>query len=151
MDTLIKNARFVNEGKIHEGHIHLKNGIIDHIYNIKDKLPEIKNTTEFGTWDTSSSENIFPYVSPNKTVNKFIELVYEKNVVLSFDWMKWKEGQDILEKGEGDYSEFDLMTLVKLFTTIVRNDRFCEGYLVSKFEDGTILKILRRIQSIFNV
>ena len=113
-----------------------------------DLIPDIEKTNEFGTLVISSTENenYFPFMDSSEIVDTFIKLVCDKNMVQVFDWMEWKEGQDILEKGEGDYSEFGFITLVKLITTIVRNDRFCEGYLVHKFEDGTILKILNRVK-----
>ena len=117
-----------------------------------DLIPEIINTKKFGKVIDSSTEDesFSPFVSPNETVSKFLQIVSHNNMILVFDWMNWNEGQNILENGVGDYNTFDLMTLVKLITTIVRNDRFCEGYLDSKFEDGTVLKILNRLNVILN-
>ena len=117
-------------------------------------IPEIENTTVFGELIddkmTSEGDMVFPYMKSSKIVSKFHRVIYDKNIGLVFDWMKWKEGQDILENVKGDYSEIDLITLVKLITTIVRNDRFCTGYLESKFQDGVILKILYRIKDIIS-
>ena len=39
-DLLIKNARIVNEGSIHEGHILVHEGRIQSILSGEDKLPE---------------------------------------------------------------------------------------------------------------
>ncbi len=111
-------------------------------------IPEIENTTVFG--EVISSENSFTYVSSSEIVNKFHDVVYHKNIEIVFDWGKWKYGIDILENENSDYSKLDLITLVKLITTIIRNDRFSTGYLVSKFEDGTILKILYRLKDIIS-
>lgn len=117
-----------------------------------DLIPEILRTNIFGEVIDSSTEDefFFPFINPTEIVSKFHKIVYDKEIVLVFDWMKWEEGKDILENGVGDYNSFDFLTLVKLITTIVRNNRFCEGYLVSKFEDGTVLKILNRIKSIID-
>ncbi len=45
-----------------------------------------------------------------------------------------------------DFDSVDIPTKCKLITAIVRNDRFCEGALVSAFESGLILKILKSIK-----
>ena len=117
-----------------------------------DLIPEIENIliTNEKSKSNSEGELIFNYSVFNEVISKFHKVVYEKNIVLVFDWGEWDEGKDILENGRGDYNSFDLLTLVKLITTIVRNDRFCEGYLDSKFEDGTVLKVLNRIKSIID-
>jgi len=109
-------------------------------------IPESENTTVFG--EVIDNENSFTYVSSSEIVTKFHDVVYDKNIEIVFDWGNWKEGQDILENENSDYSKLDLITLVKLITTIVRNDRFSTGYLVSKFEDGTILKIIKRVKNL---
>ena len=111
-------------------------------------IPEIENNSTFGK--NISEENTFLWVSESEIVSKFRDVLFDKNIEIVFDWGNWKEGQDILENENSDYSKLDLMTLVKLITSIVRNDRFSTGYLVSKFEDGTILKILHRLNVIIN-
>lgn len=115
-------------------------------------IPEIENTTVFGELKvnekTSEGVSIFPYMISSDIVSKFHDVVYKKNIEIVFDWGNWKKGQDILENELSDFSKLDLITLVKLITTIVRNDRFSTGYLVSKFEDGTILKIIKRIKNL---
>ena len=115
-------------------------------------IPEIENTTVFGELivdkKTSEGHFVFPYMISSNIVSKFHDTIYHKNIEIVFDWGKWKKGQYILENKNSDFSKLDLITLVKLITTIVRNDRFSTGYLVSKFEDGTILKILYRLRDI---
>lgn len=44
------------------------------------------------------------------------------------------------------FANLDLLTLRKLLTAIIRNDRFCEGALLSALESGTIQKIIRPMQ-----
>ena len=68
-----------------------------------------------------------------------------------FDWMSWDFGKSALQNRFGDnFSHYDLETLNKFIIAIVRNDKYCEGYLVSKFSDGTILSILKAAESIVN-
>ncbi len=104
-------------------------------------IPEIEKTNYSSVktgWD-------YPEI-----VSRFHELVYDKNMILLFDWPKWVEARELLEDKDADYSELDLKTLAKLITVIVRNNRFSTGYLGSCFEDGIILKILYRIKSIIH-
>ncbi len=58
------------------------------------------------------------------------------------------EARELLDDKDADFSELNLITLCKLITVIVRNDRFSTGYLGGSFEDGIILKILYRIKQI---
>jgi len=60
--------------------------------------------------------------------------------------MKWAEGQDILSKADYDFDSLDLVTKCKLITAIVRSDRFSEGALVSAFNSGVVLRILKSIE-----
>ena len=46
-----------------------------------------------------------------------------------------------------DFKEFDINTLCKLLTVIIRSDKFCEGYMINCFETGTIAQILEALQS----
>ncbi len=50
-----------------------------------------------------------------------------------------------------DFGTTDILKKCKLITAIVRNDRFCEGALVSAFESGLILKILKSIEKEISV
>ena len=73
-----------------------------------------------------------------------MHIVYRLPIIIGFDWGAW-------EAGKTSYDDFDLDTLdlpakCKLITAIVRNDRFCEGALVSAFESGLILRILKSIE-----
>lgn len=104
-------------------------------------IPEIEQTTKFGTWIIE--EGTFPYIEEIAVVAQFQEVAYQLGIVFSFDWMSWEEGSDALSNIETDYNQFDITTLCKFITAVVRNNRFNEGYLVSKFTDGTIVKLLR--------
>ena len=102
-------------------------------------IPEIEKT------DYSSVVTGWDYP---EIVNRFHEIVYKKNMVLLFDWPKWMEARELLDDKNADFSELDLITLCKLITVIIRNNRFSTGYLGSCFEDGIILKMLYRIKHI---
>ena len=69
----------------------------------------------------------------------FVKTAYELKLVLNFDWGEWPEGKAMLQNKSQDFDNLDLATLCKLITTIIRADRFNDGYLISRFENGTIL------------
>ncbi|RMH64436.1 MAG: hypothetical protein D6677_04715 [Calditrichaeota bacterium] len=60
--------------------------------------------------------------------------------------MSWKEGTKIVSDASFDFDTLDLITKCKLITYIVRQDRFNEGFLVSQFESGLMLKILKSLE-----
>ena len=112
-----------------------------------DLIPIIENTNSFGETiigeKTSEGVSHFPYVVPEKVVRDFHKLVYDMGIVLAFDWGGWEEGDDLINDENTDYNSLDIVSLCKLITFIVRADRFNEGHLVSCFEAGIVLKILK--------
>ena len=112
-------------------------------------IPQIKTTKKFGTLKGGEKEEdntiIVPYYELDTVVLNFVEIVYKTPIMIKFDWSKWEEGKIII-KEKRNFEELDVMTLCKLITAIVRNDRFCEGVLLKAFENGTILKILMAIE-----
>ncbi len=63
----------------------------------------------------------------------------------------WGEWQDVAEEyvdSPEKIKSADVVTVQELFTTHVRKDRFCEGHLVSMFENGHIVALLRRLKEI---
>ena len=75
-----------------------------------------------------------------------MHIVYRLPIIISFDWGAWEEGRKIASNDDFDLDTLDLPAKCKLITAIVRSDRFCEGTLVSAFESGLILRILKSIE-----
>lgn len=69
--------------------------------------------------------------------------VYQSGFAFPFDWSGWKEGRAMRLT---DVATADLLTLRKLLTAFVRNDRFCGGALSAKCSDGWVEQILRRLR-----
>ncbi len=113
-------------------------------------IPEIESTSSFGEWSRGSSGNEgafqMPWCTPAPVVERFLKVIYGIPIVISFDWGSWDEGRRMVGDDDFDYDSVDLLTKCKLITAIVRNDRFCEGLLVSAFESGLMLKILRSLE-----
>lgn len=79
-------------------------------------------------------------------VSEFLEMVYRLPIIINFDWRTWREGWKILNDKNFDFNILDIPMKCKLITVIVRNDRFCEGALLSAFDSGLMLKILKSIE-----
>ena len=107
-------------------------------------IPKVESTSKFGEWE---EENIlFPYCIEAPIVSQFLHIVYRLPIIISFDWGAWEEGREIASNDDFDHDTLDLPTKCKLITAIVRNNRFCDGVLVSAFESGLILRILKSIE-----
>lgn len=91
----------------------------------------------------------FPLYDEQPIVDEFRQEAYRLGIVVNFDWPAWNEGKVLLADRTSDFTRLDLETLCKLVTVIIRNDRFCEGFLASQFEDGTVGRILAGIEAWF--
>ena len=117
-------------------------------------IPIISRTKNFGKISPirKTQEGYFTlaYIQPSVIVQRFQGTVYEIGIMLDFDWAHWDEGKKILANPKTDFNKLDIKTLCMLITTIVRNDRFCEGSLVDAFEDGTMLRLLKALKEKVN-
>jgi ADP-ribosylglycohydrolase len=113
-------------------------------------LPVIERTDKFG--EVKGGEKLengfmtFPYWNSSEIVDKTFDVIDELNLNPIFDWTSWKEGKSILNDNHFNYSELDSITLCKLFTTIIRADRFNDGFMISCFENGIFSKIIKGLQ-----
>ena len=90
-----------------------------------------------------SSLMITPIIE-SKVVLDFESIMYELELVIPFNWSKWDKGRYIVNKGK--YCNLNTITLLKILTAFIRNNRFCDGALSAKFEDRTIEKILKELK-----
>ena len=113
-------------------------------------IPKIKNTSKFGEWAGGEEDEKgiirVPYCIESPIVSQFLEIVYSLPIIISFNWGAWDEGREMARNDDFDFDTIDLPTKCKLITAIVRNDRFCDGALVSTFESGLMLRILKSIE-----
>jgi hypothetical protein len=113
-------------------------------------LPEIESAKKFG--EVKGGDQLkdgsfnFPYWDSSEIVHKVFHIIHELNLVPIFDWASWNEGKSMLKNQEFDYSTLDTITLCKLLTTIVRADRFNDGFLVMNFENGVMTQIIKTIR-----
>ena len=113
-------------------------------------LPEIQKTKSFGEIKISKRKpgeiQQFPFYTHEEITIRLVNTLYKLNLLPVFDWMDWDEGTEILRNESTDYNRFDKITLCKLLTTIIRADRFNDGYLVFSLRDGTVGKILQSLE-----
>lgn len=116
-------------------------------------IPAISSTTRFG--ELKGGEEIGKNISfghywqSTQVVDDFVKIAYELKIIVVFDWKNWEEGKNILNNVQS-YEELDISTLCKLLTSIVRNDKFCDGFLIKNFENGIILKVISAIEQKIN-
>ena len=97
----------------------------------------------FGVWHAEPGE--MPYFAHSPEVEQFIASLYAQNVIIKFDWCAWREPANALLQDPTLLAQADLLTLRRLLTAHVRQDRFIEGHLAQMLENGHITAILRRL------
>ncbi|NIA15991.1 MAG: hypothetical protein GWP08_18155 [Nitrospiraceae bacterium] len=102
----------------------------------------------FSAGEFVSEPGTLPFYDFNPHVMALVKALYDNNwIVPSFDWVDWHEGNHYLND-EKALPDVDVRTLQKLFTLIVRQDRFCEGSLGSVVDGGLVTAILRRVREL---
>lgn len=93
-----------------------------------------------------SGANTFPWVEQNELEQEFVQFMYDKDLVINFDWVHWQEGREWFAlNDDSKYENLDGETALKLLTTIIRNDRFLNGALAQAFKNGSIPKIINKL------
>ena len=112
--------------------------------------PTIRSTSKFGELVCGEKDDKgiiqFPYTIEAPIVSQFRKIVYSLPIIINFNRGVWWKGGEIASDDNFDFDTLDIPTKCKLITAIVRHDRFCEGALVSAFESGLILRILKSIE-----
>lgn len=78
---------------------------------------------------------------------QFHKIVHKMEIVIAFDWVNWHQGIELLRNEKASFHHLSLIELCKLITAIVRKERFCEGTIIALLANGTILKILKTIET----
>ncbi|MEY8120367.1 DUF6508 domain-containing protein [Falsihalocynthiibacter sp. BN13B15] len=98
--------------------------------------------------DTVDGVSRFPHGNPREAVGHFLDMLYEQNWVVPFDWQLWMEtqgGVNLFAEDGVALASASPEQLCKMLTTFVRRDRFSWGDpLMGDFESGLITRIVRR-------
>jgi ADP-ribosyl-[dinitrogen reductase] hydrolase len=100
-----------------------------------------------GEWITQAES--LPYYSYTPEMLDFIRALSGNGLIQPFDWMNWREGEQLVDHPELLRSA-NLQTLRKLLTAHVRADRFSDGHLAGTFESGHMTLILKRMEEIYH-
>lgn len=104
-----------------------------------------------GIKKTESDTNTPSPAKQTELIHEFVQFMYDKDLVINFDWVHWQEGRDwYASKDKNKYEELDVQTALKLLTATIRNDRFNDGALVRAFEGGVFPNIIDRLIALRN-
>lgn len=122
----------------------------ENIDNILKYLPLLEDKANKFYSEVSQDESgaiVLPFYVMTGIGLKFYDDLYKEGFVTKFRWMDWIEAEEYSASDE-KLSKADLKDIRRLLTTIVRQDRFCEGLLEEVIENGLMLKILKRLKEI---
>ncbi len=87
-----------------------------------------------------------PYTIEEPIISEVRKFFLEKHLIVMYDWSHWNEGKAMFKVGEADrFKETNVEDTIKLFTAVMRNDRFCDGAWADLFENGDGAKLLKRL------
>lgn len=108
-----------------------------------------------GEWVFSKSDNDevmdMPYVQFESVAEEFIKAAYDNQWLdTQFDWLDWARSPEAarLIDDPRAIATVEPKDLSRLLTVCIRRDKFAEGSLLSDFENGLILRIVRRAAAI---
>lgn len=84
----------------------------------------------------------------SESFNAFHHSLYDLGVIFDFNWMRWDEGQSMLNNLQTDYSQLSLLQISMLLTLIFRADRFDDVSISLNFQNGNLNKIFERLVNI---
>lgn len=99
----------------------------------------------FGAWEHPPGG--FPYYSYGETACALEAACYATGWMLEgFDWPIWKETEEAchLRDDPAYLTNANPEQLARLLTTLIRQDRFCEGAFAEAYECGLLTAIVRR-------
>ena len=80
--------------------------------------------------------------STSKAFQKFSTKLCESGLIFEFNWMRWYDGQELLEDANADYLQLTLLEVSMLLTFIFRSDRFNPGTIKFYLEKSVIHKLI---------
>ena len=119
---------------------------IDNIEKALEYLPYFEDANN-AFFHLSKESSLDPYIY-NIKVQEFIKILYASNFIQSFDWIAWQDEAEEFVTDEHLLKNADLTTIIKLFTTHIRKERFCSGHLACMIGSGHILQLLKRLMAI---
>ncbi len=124
------------------------------IRKVLEFLPKFQDVKfKPGKWHPSDqideNTSTFPCYEYSNSVSKFLSTLYDEGFIYPFDWGGWNYGVKLSRNPEL-LQKANLLTLRKIITAHIRQDRFCEGHLASVFKNGLVVCFLKRLQQLYS-
>ncbi len=105
----------------------------------------------FGKWifdnehaGTHEDPKVAPHLSYEPFIIEFIKSFYDNDFAVRGYRKAMEPVYNKLKKGK-DICDLDENELLVYLTYIIRQDRFCDGYILGKCQDGTMYEILKEL------
>ncbi len=85
-----------------------------------------------------------PFVTHSDAVNRLVQTLYQIGAIVPFDWQAW-DGVERYRAAKA-LEHAPVADAIRMLTAIVRADRFAEGTILMKLEDGTLTAALRQLR-----
>jgi ADP-ribosyl-[dinitrogen reductase] hydrolase len=108
-------------------------------------IPYFESTNKKYTVSDQFSLDPFTY---DDAASEFVTKLYQSNMIIKFDWGTWQSESREYFQNTALIHNADLLTVRKLFTTIIRADRFCAGMYASMIDKVVILALLKRLKAL---
>jgi hypothetical protein len=106
-------------------------------------IPYFESTNK--KYTVSGSLDPFTY---DDAASEFVTKLYQSNMIIKFNWGTWQSESKEYFQNTALIHNADLNTVRKLFTTIIRSDRFCAGMYASMIDKGVILTLFEKTKGI---
>jgi hypothetical protein len=140
-----------------------KEGTVPRFRPLTRHIERLAAVESFGEWiddargdGTSGNPKVLPCMSQHPAATEFVEEFYRFSA--KHPEFSLNEYQSILEEcgvewsfdgmRDADATALDSRCVLAMIMAVIRADRFCEGVLVSAFEDGMIARWLERLREI---
>ncbi|GAA4840122.1 hypothetical protein GCM10023310_17450 [Paenibacillus vulneris] len=110
-------------------------------------LPYFKSNSSKYALSDNGSWDPFLY---DQTVLDFVKTISETQMLLQFDWMSWQAEANSYFDHIERIRTADMLVIRKLFTTIVRADRYNGGFYASMIDRGVIIALLEQLSSLLD-
>lgn len=101
-----------------------------------------------GQW--SDRRAAMPFLDYREPAQTLIEALYAHRFIVIFDWSAWANEAERYLNEPNLIQSAPILDVARLFTTIVRRDRFCEGTFKAEVDSGVIRALLRRVNELAN-
>jgi len=98
-----------------------------------------------GEHDSETGAIQYPWVAYAHVVRDWMQALYDHNVVTGYGEEGWQDEMNVFLADPTQLAAADLLTIRKVLTTIVREERFCDGAIMSAFERGSVQAAMVRL------